>query len=392
MKRLSYHIILILLFFASCKKETDWTYTLDKNSTEPFGLYLAYDQLNDIFPLAKKKTIYDLSESISESNSASYFSDRNKLLISISSRMYLSNQEINELHTYVENGGNVLMLSQYYSLNFDTLFNFKAVDHEAKYPYTKKDSITIFKNEWQDKWYQTTIDWQFPKNYLEADSGEVIARKKVEDKEETVIVKRFIGDGQLIIGTCPEMLTNFAMLKGNNPQFYEQLFSNFKKSTYTVNWFSDFSVYPDRESRKSNLMKLLQEKSYRYAFLVMLLMAALFFLFETRRRQRLVQVVPPVSNDSLAFTEAIGKLYYGKKDNLNLAGKMIQYYLEHVRTVYGIPTTYLNKEFGDKLARKLSKPNEEVHQFVTYLNLQLTSSFLSEEDIKKLYKTLKKYN
>jgi len=393
MKCVKYHIAFILLLLASCgAKETNWDYTLDKNSTEPFGLYLAYNELDDIFPSAKKKTIYDLSKAVKNRIDKSYFSDRNSVLISITSGLYLNKDEVDDLYTYVKKGGNVLMLSQNYSKYFDTVFDFTLKRHDMKFPPSKKDSTTIVQNFWENTWYQFKMDEPFSKPYLEHKKGQAITNKRVDGQLETVILKRYIGKGQIIIGTCPEMLTNYALLKGKKPVFYEQLLSHFKRSTYSVNWFSKFKVSPDRESRTSNLSNLLKEKSYRYAFLVLLLMAALFFFFETRRRQRLVQVVPPVSNDSLAFTETIGKLYYGEKDNLNLARKMIQYYLEYIRTSYGIPTTHLNKEFAAKLARKLSKTSEETNQFVNFLNRQLTAYDLSEQDIKQLYKTLKKYN
>ena len=393
MKLRKLHIIIILLFVSSCVEENDWRFTLDKNSTEPFGLYLAYDRLDDVFPTAKKKTIYDLSKEISEQVEKYYFSDRNRVIVSITSGMYLNNDEIDNLRTYVSKGGNVLMLSQGFSDYFDTVFNFKLKSGDMRYPPSRKDSFTTVRNLWDGVWYDYEIDVPFQKSYLTTDSGLAITQKKMNDGElQTTIVKRYIGEGQIVIGTCPELLTNYALLKNENIHFYEQLFGHFKGTAYQVNWFSKLTVSPDRSSRTSSLSKLLKEKSYLYAFLVMLLMAALFFLFETRRRQRIVEVVPPVSNDSLAFTETIGQLYYGEKDNANLARKMIRYYLEHIRTTYNIPTAQLDKELIDKLARKLNKPKDEAGQFVNYLNQQLTAYSISEQEIKILYKTLKKYS
>ena len=114
--------------------------------------------------------------------------------------------------------------------------------------------------------------------------------------------------------------------------------------------------------------------------------------FETRRRQRQVAVIPPVKNDSLAFTETIGKLYHSQKDNRNLARKMIRYYLEYIRTTYNLQTKKLDKEFAHKLARKLNKSNEDGEQFIQYLQTVLNQESLSEQAIKQLYYTLKKYH
>ena len=76
------------------KKGNNWNFSLDKNSTEPYGLYLSYDRLNDVFPGAQKETIYDLSKAVEFKLDQSYFSDRNSLLISITSGLYLNEDEI----------------------------------------------------------------------------------------------------------------------------------------------------------------------------------------------------------------------------------------------------------------------------------------------------------
>jgi hypothetical protein len=219
-----------------------------------------------------------------------------------------------------------------------------------------------------------------------------LGSRSIDGKIKSNFVVKEIGSGQIVFGNSPEMLTNYALLKDSNIQYFEQLFSHFNRYKYKIKWFSKHTLRPKRERSKSNFLELLKQKPYRYAFMVLLLMAILFLVFETKRRQRIIKVVPPVTNDSLAFIETIGKLYYGEKDNRNLAGKMILYYLEHIRSTYNISTAHLNKEMALKLARKINKPVEQTEQFINYLNLMLTASDISETEIKKLYQTLKKYS
>lgn len=395
MKWKGLHIVLLTLLFSACGDQTNWRLSLDKNSTEPFGLYLAYNQLGEIFPQAKKNTIYDLQKEVTKELKKAYLGNRNNLLIIVASSLYLSREEVIDLHTYVETGGNVLLLSQRFSSRFDTSFNFRISQDHLSYIAKKKDSLTEISNLWEGKWYQSEMDMPFAKSYFKHKIGTPITKKRVNGKQETVMLEKFIGKGKIVVGLCPELLTNYAMLKDNNIQFYEQLLSRFNHRTNKILWFSGLTVRPKREGGSSNnstLWKLLQKKPYRYAFLVMLLMALLFFAFETRRRQRIVEVVPPITNDSLAFTETIGKLYYGEKDNRNLAQKMIRYYLEYIRTTYNLNITNLNQELAEKLARKLNKTTEESAQFINYLNQQLTAHSLSETEIKELYQILKKYS
>ncbi len=393
MKKGRFYIIFCLALLSSCKGGTSWKMNLDKNSTEPYGLYLAYDRLGDIFPTAKKKTIYDLAKHIQEKNDQSFFTEKNNLLISITSSLYINEEEAEVLYSYVEKGGQVLMLSQRYSRVFDTVFDWNIANQVLNYPLTQKDSTTTVNNLWEADWNCFEIDMPFPRTYFKKKKGKVITRKTLDSAQQgDVILQKKIGKGNLIIGLCPEMLTNYSLLRDSNILFYEQLLSNFPKKLYTINWFNKVRVAPNPASRGSSLSKLLEKKPYRYAFYTLLAMALLFFLFETRRRQRIIKVVPPVKNDSLAFTEAIGKLYHGENDNANLARKMIQYYLEHIRTTHNIPTVYLNDEFAAKLARKLNKTPEETRKFVQYIDQKLLAYDLGPAEIKNLYYTLKKYS
>lgn len=391
MRLLKIHIVfLLLLTLVACEKETNWSYTLDKNSTEPFGLYLAYDQLEHIFPLAEKETIYDINEFVHENRHKWKRDKQYTLLISITNRLQMSKEEAEDLYVYISNGGFAVLVSDKFSDEIDSTFDIKNIQKSMHYPYTKEDSASTYDILWDDEWYSHQLDMPFAKDYFEDFTG--WGMRKVGDDFRANLIMRDIGEGQIMFGNSPEMLTNYALLKDSNIKYFEKLFSIYGRSTSYVKWFSKKDLRAKHKRSKSNLSTLLEQRPYRFAFFTLLAMAILFLGFETRRRQRQVAVVPPVTNDSLAFTETIGKLYYGERDNRNLAGKMIQYYLEYIRTTYNIPTTHLNKEMAARLARKLNKPTEEIEKFVHHLNNYLAAENLSEESIKKLYHTLKKYN
>lgn len=391
MRFLKLHIaLLLLLTIMSCEDETNWTYTLDKNSTEPYGLYLAYDQLGQIFPAAEKETIYNFNKYVSE-NRGKYSTDKKyTLLIAITDRMQLSSTEAEDLYIYISNGGSAILVSDNFSSAIDSIFELTDKEESIRYPYSKEDSLSTYDVWWDNEWYPYELDLPFDVDYYDED--EAWGLRKVKDESLANVVTRDIGDGSIKFSNSPEMFTNYALLKDSNIGYYEKFLSPYNRDVSYIKWFSKKSLRAKRNRPDSNLMELLKQKPYRYAFLSLLAMALLFLGFETRRRQRLVAVVPPVTNDSLAFTETIGKLYYGERDNRNLAGKMIQYYLEYIRTTYNMPTTHLNQEMAYKLARKLNKPTEEIEQFIKNLNSYLAAENLSEESIKKLYITLKKYN
>lgn len=46
-----------------------------------------------------------------------------------------------------------------------------------------------------------------------------------------------------------------------------------------------------------------------------------YTVFESKRRQKFIPIIPPLHNSSLDFTETVGLLYFNKSDHSNLAEK-----------------------------------------------------------------------
>ena len=270
------HIVLvIMLVLFSCKKETNWNYTLDKNSTEPYGLYLAYDQLNEIFPFAEKETIYDLNEYIEENRHQYVGNKQYTLLISITDRLSINEEEAENLHIYASNGGVALLVSNVFSDEIDSLFEIENKVKFLTFPYKKKDSLSTYEIEWEGDWHPYDLDMPFDRDYFTEELGWG-SRKVGEDYKPNIIVKD-IGEGQIIFCNSPEMFTNYALLKDSNIGYYEKFLSHFGKRTGYIKWFSRHTLRPKRDRTGSNLQELLKQKPYRYAFFVLLAMALFIF-------------------------------------------------------------------------------------------------------------------
>ena len=78
-------------------------------------------------------------------------------------------------------------------------------------------------------------------------------------------------------------------------------------------------------------------------------------IFNAKRKQRIVKVVKPLENTTVAFTKTIGNLYYETKDHNNLIDKKITYFLEYIRRVYYLDTQMLNEKFIKNLTSNLEK-------------------------------------
>jgi hypothetical protein len=180
------------------------------------------------------------------------------------------------------------------------------------------------------------------------------------------------GKGSLYFHLTPLAFSNYFLLYGNNMNYYDRTFSLIPADTKQVIW-DEYFLYKrfsnsDDSGSNSFLSALMTQRSFRAALWLLLILLTLFILQEMRRKQRLIPAVAKPQNDSLEFVKTIGRLYYEKRDNKNLAQKMAAYFLEHARNRYKLSTSTLDEEFIESLKRKTGQPDEMIRKIVSFIN------------------------
>jgi ribosomal protein L33 len=118
----------------------------------------------------------------------------------------------------------------------------------------------------------------------------------------------------------------------------------------------------------------------------------LFVLFNSKRKQKIINVIKPNSNATLAFTETVGRLYYQHKNNRRIADKMITYFYENIRNKYFINTTHINTEFINSLSGKSGlAPGEVSILFNIIKNIQL-NEIVTDEELLELNERIDNFN
>lgn len=384
----------MMLVMACSQDSTNWKLSLDKNSKEPYGCYIAYQNLTDIFTNAvirSNDNFFTRVKKINQSNSR-----KKSLVISVTNQFNLSESDLDELMRYIMNGNSALILSNNFS---DTLLNYfslqtKLIDTSSSLKHFKplsevtmpidisfEDSIKSFsyKGIMSNHYFDTLINEDFDNTI------EWIGRI---DKTKRNNLLEYINKGKIIIGHTPTALCNYFLLQQNNKQYYEYLLSHFSKNISEVYWISKLIQMPSLQERSS----ILNFPPFFKAFLVIVALLLLYTLFEAKRRQRIVENLPPLENASLEFVETVGQLYYNKGDHKNLAEKMILFYLENIRTKHNVTTRELNDALAKVLSHKLNHSEVETKSFISYLNYIRTQPTLVETDIQFLFQQLKKFS
>lgn len=97
-------------------------------------------------------------------------------------------------------------------------------------------------------------------------------------------------------------------------------------------------------------------------------------------------------NTSLDFVKTVGALYFQKKNNKNLAQKIIAHFLDKVRSRYNISTTSLDEEFVQRLSSKSGLNETKVRELISVFNKIQQSDSVSDAQLTHLYQLTDEFN
>lgn len=192
------------------------------------------------------------------------------------------------------------------------------------------------------------------------------------------------GKGQLLVMTNCEGLGNYFLLTRDNNRYALGALSYLPTSPAQVYWddfYFSHTVRPPEESRNSILHVIFSIPYLFWAFWILILLLALWVITNFFRKQRLLPVRKPNTNSSMEFTKTIARLYFNKKDNRNIALKMIAYFQDHLRGKYYMNFTGFNEEFGRILAAKTGLDPARAEQLVNTIQTVQHNATTTDETL-----------
>jgi hypothetical protein len=177
------------------------------------------------------------------------------------------------------------------------------------------------------------------------------------------------------------------LLHKENNDYYEQALSYLPENVNVIYWDDYFRNKARSQGKNKNFSALgwiMSQPGLKEAVWLILLLLLLVYLFESKRRQKIIPVVQPLKNASLDFVKTIGRLYYQRRDNRNLALKMKMHFLDQVRTRYNIKASTLNEDLVNRLSFISGYERHAVYQLVYGLKAAEDLPELSDEELMEL--------
>ena len=361
-KRFISAFVLVLALYVAAEmnrpKPVNWAVNLSKDEKSPYGSYILYQQLKDIFPHAVinayRQPVYNQINNFTASNTA---------YLLVEPALEISKDDLNELLNYVVAGNYVFIAAGNFSKALMDTLNFNTA---RRFDIARKDSATInFTNpalraDTNYGFTAMTLDAYFNK----ADTMHSIALGDNQRKDINFI-KIPYGEGAFFIHAAPLCFSNYFMLTRSNAAYTAKALSYLPGNIKQVYWDEYYKRGP--EGSDNPFRFLLANAWLRWAFRISVFTILLFILFEMKRKQRVIPVIEPPRNSTLDFVQTVGSVYFNQHDNKNIALKKINYFMEFVRSGFYLSTSQFNDAFIQALAKKSGVSENETRQLVNLI-------------------------
>lgn len=376
--------IIVLFITGDRKKENrklDERITLRKKDKIPYGTFVAFNSLKELFPEAELSTNH--YEPGYWDNLSAY--DSKQVLMIVTGKFNADEREIRRLIEFAEKGNDVFISAMYISSATDRLLKCSSSAIDLTY-FTTDDLAENMQLSLTDEPFGLGLKYKYPgrtfSSYFTAIDSATTDVLGYDQEKRPDFIHLKAGEGNFFVHLEPLAFSNYFLLHKNNIDYYEKILSLMQPDAKKVVWDEYYLGKRDKPQKKQGWMSVLfRYPALRAALLTAIIALIVYVLMEMRRKQRPIPVVKKPKNESLDFVKTIGRLYYDKGDNKNLCNKMSAYFLEHVRNKYKLPTGILDDEFISNLHYKSGVEKDEVSRIVNAIQQFEKAGVVSNEQL-----------
>lgn len=391
---------LILLLLHKEPRRFDGHITFNPKDKIPYGTYAAYHLLQHQFP----KATIEINRYAPGTWQTLSPDSAGQVLLIVNNYFNPTESELDSLTAFAQKGNDIFISCL--QMNETACLFFKVQQEDVFNPFTVKDNYGVinmydsFAVKLDSDTYTVPLQFVYPgvsynNHFTKYDSLFTYPLGYNVDDNMPNLLALNTQKGSIFLHTAPITFTNFFVLYNNNHHYYEKLMSLLPADTKKIVWDEYFLLYKQKNSsnkgHKGLLSVLLSHKNFYAAFWLLMILLALYFLTETKRKQRLIPAYSRPANDSLEFVTTIGKLYYEKGDHKNLAEKLTLFFLDYVRNKYKLSTNEINGAFVQRLSLKTGIPAEELDKLIdTLINIRICDR-ISEQQLLQYHQQLENF-
>ncbi len=383
------YFTLTILLLSCNKKKVDWSPTFESQKTLPYGTFILYEELENIFP---DENIIKIKKNVGE-YLKEHYDNYNQNFIYIYPEIRFDSVQKSYLQEYAGNQ-NLIFLSflntDYFADSIETQRLNNNLFMDLRYISMDKEKVKLHLKDplYLHKEYALTS--QILSNYFVKipDSAEILGTVEIEGREEPNFIKVPYKYGWYYLHAEPYIFTNIG-LRRKNVSLYAQDVLGYLPSQTIVwnNWRIQKrqTIQQPSDGGPFEFMNFLwSQPPLRYGLLISLFAALLYIVFNSRRRQAVVGYQPPYKNDVLDYSQSLVQTYKRSKNFEYLANQKITYFLNLIKQKYFFTNVEYNDAFARQLHYKSQVPEKNCMVLVNYINEINQINFCSESQFKQL--------
>lgn len=333
--------ILILLYLVAQYNKptpTNWAPTYAIKDKIPYGTYILYHRIRDILP---KATIHQSKSAIYNTLNAKKFNKTAYLIVA--QKAEISKTDFSQLVKYMQ-AGNDAFIACYDLGKIEKTLKLQAVGAISAEgstlnftnPYLKTDANYGFDRGIGSQYYTK----------LDTNKATVLG---VNGDGKPNFIRYSYGKGNLYLIAEPGFYTNFNLLDKYGAEYAAKTLSYLQGNTQII--FDEY--FAGQENTTTDMLRVFfKHPELKYAYYLSIFSLIIFVFYDIKRRQRIIPIADPLTNSSLAFVHVVGSVYYHERNNLNIALKKINYFMEHLRSRYYLKTNDIDNKFAQLLMEK----------------------------------------
>lgn len=347
-----------------------WVPTFDSKDKIPYGSFILYKRLKDIFPHGRIETadysFYNFMER-GEDSGASY--------LIVTGDLNASDLDVRRMTAFAAAGNNVFIAADHIpQLLADTL----GIEIKEEMDILSADSTGYLTRLADSNYSKDTFrikDEAVARWIKDADPRANLLGEEMDAPRQSVVARPRLtlgldlhgranfakipfGQGAFLIHLIPLTFTNYNMLKRNNNEYVAACLSRLPDGD--IYWDQFYKPY-HRDRASSPFRFIVSVPAYRWALYLAIVSAIMYMVFAGKRLQRIIPILQPPANLSLKFTRTVGTLYYQQKDHRDIAIKKMTYLLQRIRQYYMLPTGDTGSIFRSRLAYKSNVDIETIN-------------------------------
>lgn len=377
-------ILLLLLYMVAQfykPKEFDWNITLQNNDKDPYGTYLLFNQINELF---SNSVIENVREPIY--NHLDKKHPENAAYIFIENDFDLGEPDRKRLLAFIKKGNIALISTTSGKAILDSL----GLNIVSSNRFFFKDSTSL---NFVNPALRAKKDYTFLKGTIDfifdsINKPSIVTILGTNNKGEPNFLKIKYGDGFFLWHANPICFTNYFLLSNRNSEYIAKVFSYLPENISTVYW--DEYYKSGREGPSTPLRFFLSNDYLKWALFISIGGLLLYVLFEMKRKQRIIPVIEPPKNESLDFVETVASVYFSQHDNKAIAQKKSAYWFDFIRRQYKLSNSGA-KEFPALLEKKSGVSQDVIKEILFKIMQSKAQPVVTDDLLLQLNKSLDKF-